>query len=218
MCEKLDFELNIEALEEELRDVDLTPQEVKADMKRYITICEKKIASQQQLCEQLQEQVKQLTDGNKVIISELQEKVKQLNDVIKVIISDPRDKYQDLLTHCAMTDTKSLDYFIPLIKQDILSLHCAVYDKKIESVQKLLDAGANVNFKSYLPKKCFVDDNPFTPLEIASRVCSLELVKLLIDYGASTSNVTNFRVPNGTEGDLVAGYLQTHGSKHVVRF
>lgn len=223
LCEKLDFELRIEALEEELRDVDLTPQEVKADMKRYITICEKKIASQQELYEQLQEEMKQLTDGNKVIISELQEQIKQLNDVVKVIISDPRDTYKTLLTHCAMTDTKSLDYFIPLSKiekPDISSLHYAVYGKKIESVQKLLDAGANVNFKSvlFMNGNHVYEQGKFTPLEIASRVCSLELVKLLIDYGATTSDVNDFRVPNGTEGDLVAGYLQTHGSKHVVRF
>lgn len=189
LCEKLDFELRIEALEEELRDVDLTPQEVKADMKRYITICEKKIASQKELCEQLQEQVKQLTDVNKLVISELQEQVKRLNDVNKVIISDPRDPDYDLLTHCAMTDTKSLDYFIPLIKiekQDISSLHYAVYAKKIESVQKLLDAGANVDFKSYL----IMNGNhvygkvKFTPLEIAARV-SPELVQLLIHNGAT---------------------------------
>ena len=63
------MELNIEVAEEALRDVGLTPQEVKADMKRYITICEKKIASQQELCEQLQEQVNQLTDVGKCIVA-----------------------------------------------------------------------------------------------------------------------------------------------------
>ena len=83
LCEKLDLDLRIETLEESLRDVTLTPQEVKADMKRYITICEKKIASQQELCEQLQEQVKQLTDVNKVVISDMKNLIHVVNDIFK---------------------------------------------------------------------------------------------------------------------------------------
>ena len=46
LCEKLDLDLRIEMAEEALRDVDLTPQQVKADMKHYVAVCEKKIASQ----------------------------------------------------------------------------------------------------------------------------------------------------------------------------
>ena len=90
LCEKLDFELRIEALEEELRDVDLTPQEVKADMKRYITICEKKIASQKELCEQLHEQVKQLTDVNKVIISDMKNLIDVVSDIFENMGQNPR--------------------------------------------------------------------------------------------------------------------------------
>ncbi len=62
LCDKMDLESRIDASAEALRDVDLTPQQVKADMKHYVSLCEKKIASQQALCEQLQEQVKQLTE------------------------------------------------------------------------------------------------------------------------------------------------------------
>ena len=69
LCEKLDLDLRIEVAEEALRDVDLTPQQVKADMKHYVAVCEKKIASQKELCEQLQEQVKQLTDVVKCIVT-----------------------------------------------------------------------------------------------------------------------------------------------------
>ena len=59
----------------------------------------------------------------------------------------------------------------------------------------------------------------YTPLEIASRSGSLEIVKLLIERGASiTLGTQGYHVPNGPEGDLVAGYLQTHGSKPVTRF
>ena len=38
LCEKLDLDLRIEVAEEALRDVDLTPQEVKADTKRYVNM------------------------------------------------------------------------------------------------------------------------------------------------------------------------------------
>ena len=89
LCEKLDLELNIEALEEELRDVELTPQEVKADMKRYITICEKKIASQQELYEQLQEQVKQLTDVNKLVISDMKNLIDVVRDIFENMAQNP---------------------------------------------------------------------------------------------------------------------------------
>ncbi len=69
LCEKLDLESRMDASAEALRDVGLTPQQVKADMKHYVSLCEKKIASQQALCEQLQEQVKQLTDVVKCIVT-----------------------------------------------------------------------------------------------------------------------------------------------------
>jgi hypothetical protein len=46
---------------------------------------------------------------------------------------------------------------------------------------------------------------------------SLEMVKFLHEKGATIGD-TGYHVPNGPEGDLVAGYLQTHGSKPVTRF
>jgi len=69
LCDKMDLESRIDASAEALRDVNLTPQQVKADMKHYVSLCEKKIASQQALCEQLQEQVKQLTEMMKCVIT-----------------------------------------------------------------------------------------------------------------------------------------------------
>ena len=56
-----------------------------------------------------------------------------------------------------------------------------------------------------------------TPLEIASSIGSLELVKFLLSNGAKIGD-NEYLVPNGNVGDLVAGCLQTHGSKPVVRF
>ena len=62
LVDKKDLEEQLEAEAEAQRDVHLTPQQVKADMKIYVSSCEKKIAKQQEQCEQLQEHVKQLTD------------------------------------------------------------------------------------------------------------------------------------------------------------
>ena len=56
-----------------------------------------------------------------------------------------------------------------------------------------------------------------TPLEIASSIGSLELVKFLLLNGAKIGD-NEYLVPNGNVGDLVAGCLQTHGSKPVIRF
>jgi len=46
---------------------------------------------------------------------------------------------------------------------------------------------------------------------------SLEMVKFLHEKGATIGD-TGYHAPNGPEGDLVAGYLQTHWSKPVTRF
>ena len=54
-------------------------------------------------------------------------------------------------------------------------------------------------------------------LEIAANNGSLEMVKFLHEKGAKIGD-TQYHVPTGPEGDLVAGYLQTHGSKPVTRF
>ena len=54
-------------------------------------------------------------------------------------------------------------------------------------------------------------------LEIASSIDSLELVKFLLLNGAKIGD-NEYLVPNGNVGDLVAGCLQTHGSKPVIRF
>ncbi|KAJ8613009.1 hypothetical protein CTAYLR_004050 [Chrysophaeum taylorii] len=56
-----------------------------------------------------------------------------------------------------------------------------------------------------------------TPLFVAARAASLPCVQLLVERGAETHK-DMYEVPEGREGDLVAGFLQTHGSKSVRRF
>ena len=69
LCEKLDLEARIEATEELLRDTDLTPQQVKVDMKRYVAISEKKIASQQEQIDKLNDKMEQMCKAIALIAS-----------------------------------------------------------------------------------------------------------------------------------------------------
>ena len=255
LCEKLDLDLRIEMAEEALRDVDLTPQQVKADMKHYVAVCEKKIASQKELCEQLQEQVKQLTDVIKCIVTHpifgsdfTKDALRSTNRNGQPIIIPNREPIS-LLTYSIKKDMPNVQDFLleqglqchgtinwgPMgtDKESLLSsLHYAVYKNDMPCVQKMLSTGSNINGKSILFDDTFKMSEMYNrshsqqPLkaeilvsvvEIASKNGSLEMVKFLVDNGA-TIGETQYHVPNGPEGDLVAGYLQTHGSKPVIRF
>jgi len=265
LLDKIILDQQLEAEAEAQRDANLTPQQVKADMKHYVSICEKKIAQQQEQCDALQKQVDQC--------DALQKQVDQLSEIVRCMVTYPhlQDIYNTeykpqssglfyngiggtnsrLLAHCAMLDTNSLDYFIEqgveIESEKYSALHYAIYSKNIKNVKKLLDVGANVNQESYLyvegSHKLFIMPNGSkecrngnyreekrcgTPLEVASMIGSLEIVKLLIEKGATIGDPiyeyrsnkpfqTGYKVPNGPDGDLVAGYLQTHGSKPVTR-
>ena len=54
------------------------------------------------------------------------------------------------------------------------------------------------------------------PLQVAANAASLPVVELLVARGAKTHE-HQFLVPKGVDGDLVAGFLQTRGSKPVTR-
>ncbi len=64
-------------------------------MKRYVSMCEKKIANQQELCESPQKQVDQLNEVVKKTASQqelcqpLQKQVEHLNEVVKVLVTYP---------------------------------------------------------------------------------------------------------------------------------
>ena len=252
LCEKLDLESRMDASAEALRDVDLTPQQVKADMKHYVSLCEKKIASQQALCEQLQEQVKQLTDVVKCIVTHptfdndyvrdggastnnLGESVIMPNRIPMSLLTNSIDKnmpnVQDfLLEQGLLCDGRILLDGLP--KSDwnekikvISSLHYACYKNNMTSVKKMLSYCSDINVKSvvipphmnYTSAEINKICTPISLLKIATKNGSLEMVKFLHEKGAIIER-TPYNVPNGTEGDLVAGYLQTHGSAPVVRF
>jgi len=257
LCEKLDLDLRIEIAEEALRDVDLSPQQVKADMKHYVAICEKKIASQKELCEQLQEQVKQLTDVVKCIVTHPIFDSDFAKDALRTsyangqVILIPNREPISLLTYSIKKDMPNVQDF--LLEQGLQcdgkiklsyngsdntnrllsSLHYAVYKNDMTSVQKMLSTGSNINGKSILLDDTidydyrvkvgghvagqFKEETLVSVLEIACKNGSLEMVKFLVENGAKIGD-TQYHVPNGPEGDLVAGYLQTHGSKPVIRF
>jgi len=252
LCEKLDLELRMDASAEALRDVGLTPQQVKADMKHYVSLCEKKIASQQALCEQLQEQVKQLTDVVKCIVTHptfdndyVRDGGASTNNLGELVIM-PNRIPMSLLTNSIDKNMPNVQDF--LLEQGlpcegrillegntssgwnenikvISSLHYACYKNNMTSVKKMLNYCSDINVKSvvipphmnYTKTEIKKICTPISLLEIATKNGSLEMVKFLHEKGAKIGD-TKYHVPNGSEGDLVAGYLQTHGSAPVVRF
>ena len=250
LCEKLDLESRMDASAEALRDVDLTPQQVKADMKQYVSLCEKKIASQQALCEQLQEQVKQLADVVKCIVTHPTFD----NDWDGRYSTNHRGESDIMPNRIPMSLlTNSIDKNMPnvqefLLEQGLLcdgkilldgqprsgwtgniklisSLHYACYKNNMTSVKKMMKYCSDINVKSVVipPHMNYTSTeinkicNPISLLEIATKNGSIEMVKFLHEKGAKIGD-TIYHTPNGTEGDLVAGYLQTHGSAPVVRF
>jgi len=269
LLDKIILDQQLEAQAEAQRDVNLTPQQVKADMKIYVSSCEKKIAQQQEQCDALQKQVEQLTDVIKCLVTHpmfdcdfTRDAGPRQNtrfigknghgDIIRceasimrarTIVAPMREPIS-LLTHSIEKNMPNVQDF--LLEQDIQcdgkiilenvndpqfkikelsSLHFAVYKNDLECVKKLLMCGSNINAMSILIKhkmsytKEEIEEikTPTTVLCIATKNCSLEMVKFLHEKGATIGD-TQYHVPTGPEGDLVAGYLQTHGSKPVTRF
>jgi hypothetical protein len=258
----------MDASVEALRDVDLTPQQVKADMKHYVSLCEKKIASQQKE------------------IDYMLHKMNQMCQAISLLASP--DRGVSMLALSMNKNWTSVESLLLENHDNGFHDNDILFAASVESISKL--AGVNLNHqtvmefgfpyglpssalyyggipldsstKYYIPLKyknlTILEIGPFTPVEItivhtifgkslcngngnavtepnkpynvtalriAALRASLDMVKLLHEMGAKivtqhphsqTDHI--YHVPNGSEGDLVAGYLQTHGSAPVVRF
>ena len=240
LLEKNELEVRMEVAAEAVRDINLTPQQVKADMKRYVSICEKKIAKQEEVCKELQKQVEQLTEVVKCIVSHPVFNVSHDKyDVLTQSILRQSPQAIDFMMEQYVTSYKK-DYGVRLINGSQIEcsfsspLHYACMMDDILSVTELLKKGEKIDSKSMtlstklykiyssLHKNISGNGNYpdyicVTPLEIASYIGSLEMVKFLLSNGAKIGD-NEYLVPNGNVGDLVAGCLQTHGSKPVVRF
>ena len=270
LCDKMDLESRIDASAEALRDVDLTPQQVKADMKHYVSLCEKKIASQQALCEQLQEQVKQLTETVSLLATP-DKGISKLSMAMNMKLTSVENILLNSHINCLeekdiffTTSTKSIEKLLLWGANIDLkrSMHIRLPGRNSQGKLTIKNkAGTPIELddtkKHYIPLNIHANrsgsgvyDNitilnigpyntnelPFvyqmlgnerskerdfiyetTPLKLASLRSSLEMVKFLHEKGAKIGD-TIYHTPNGTEGDLVAGYLQTHGSAPVVRF
>ncbi len=127
LCDKMDLESRIDASAEALRDVDLTPQQVKADMKHYVSLCEKKIASQQALCEQLQEQVKQLTETVSLLATP-DKGISKLSMAMNMKLTS----VENILLNSHINCLEEMDIF---------------FTTSTKSIEKLLLWGANIDLK-----------------------------------------------------------------------
>ena len=239
LLEKNELEVRMEVAAETVRDINLTPQQVKADMKRYVSICEKKIAKQEEVCKELQKQVEQLTEVVKCIVTHPVFNVSHNNyDVLthSILRQSPQAidfMMEQPITVCNITISLKNRTGTDISSQFSSPLHYACMMDDILSVTELLKKGENIDLKSmtkcpklfdvYTKKSNSMPNGGYTgyiyvtPLEIASSIGSLELVKFLLSNGAKIGE-NEYIVPNGYVGDLVTGCLQTHGSKQVVRF
>lgn len=73
-----------------------------------------------------------------------------------------------------------LNHVFRFMRDNITLLHYAVYYNRYESAKILLDCGANPNFINVESDSV----TTYTPLHIAINRGSLDLIKLLVDYGA----------------------------------
>jgi len=106
----------------------------------------------------------------------------------------------------------------PRLVRDLSPLHVAAKTGDTDLMAKLLDHGADLEMLAGIWKPA--GDTDFsagkTALELAAASASLAAVQMLVDRGAKVHEA-QFEVPTGKAGDLVAGYLQTNGSKAVTR-
>ena len=110
-------------------------------------------------------------------------------------------------------DDKGEHLIGPRRVRDLSPLHIAAKAGETELMARLLDNGADPE----LLADCWNEATAgVTPLQLAASAASLPAVQLLIDHGAELHK-HEFKVPQGKDGDLVAGLLQTNGSKPVVR-
>lgn len=107
----------------------------------------------------------------------------------------------------------------PRYVRDHSPLHIAAKAGDVKMIKMLLDHGADPEMRAGCWQAAASQTEPCggkTALQLAAAASSLPAVQVLVDCGA-TVHEHSFAVPNGREGDLVAGYLQTNGSKPVAR-
>lgn len=107
----------------------------------------------------------------------------------------------------------------PRYVRDHSPLHIAATAGDVKMITMLLDHGADPEMLAgcWHPAQGQAKlSGGQTALQLAASASSLPAVQALVDRGA-TVHEHSFAVPKGKEGDLVAGYLQTNGSRPVSR-
>ena len=134
---------------------------------------------------------------------------------------EPNDK---ISTKCRVgllvLDDQGAHLVGPRYVRDHSPLHIAAKAGDVKMIKMLLDHGADPEMRAGCWQAAGASQTEpcggKTALQLAAAASSLPAVQALVECGA-TVHEHSFAVPNGREGDLVAGYLQTNGSKPVAR-
>ncbi|VDP24190.1 unnamed protein product, partial [Onchocerca flexuosa] len=125
---------------------------------------------------------KKISEGYAVVRSRLNDDIKPRFDAWNVLqnaclsLSKQPEKVAILFEACNDDETKKESLLKHLSKNGFSALHFAVYKDEIETVEKLLAAGADVDFAGR---------NKLPPLHLAVMCGNTEMVEKLIDRGAS---------------------------------
>ena len=248
--------------EEAVRDVDLTPGQLKAEMRQRLDEQERAFARER--------------DELRAENAGLRERLDALEAVVAAVVALPQlgpnlrmstnmahggrsDNFVPLLNHAVdsgqsgavqkllalglkpapcefqfnvihFSGSSRINEITLGVTSKFSALHHAAWKGDAVTAELLLDNGARPHIElnatvDVAQRRVFqhlFDANAannlydVTPLQVAANVASLPVVELLVARGAKTHE-HQFLVPNGADGDLVAGFLQTRGSKPVKR-
>ena len=245
---------SLEASEIAVRDINLTPGEIKAmfqekmkeqdatirNMEKRIEVLESVLVSvvtspQFSSCFKSYTRLDDSFDSNTSLMNHASSR--KQGDVVDFLLKHGV-RATCMARHVA--DDNSDRYYDTPFKHDS-PLNIAVLVGDIIGVTKLIENGADVDeivpfspafldsgyletitdfekIKNQLKSK-LKNVSCHSPLQVAAIVAELNVVELLVlKYEAKGVASHDFYVPNGPKGDLVAGFLQTRGSKPVRRF
>jgi hypothetical protein len=223
--------------EEMVLDVNLTPGEVKAELRRELH-SQKKINKELTNRLGVLEQVLiavctspqfgnfKLVGGGGITSSTSMEPLlnhalrEEHDDVVNFLLGNGVKPVDAVLT---LQLRNNQGYVVETTSTLESPLYIAIAKNDGAAVSKLLDHGANpsstfqMRTEEVIGEFKFTTTDKYTPMMIAAAKANVQIAELLVEKGGASATGQSFRVPKGKDGDLMAGFLQVHGSGAVTR-